>query len=327
MRKTAILSIVLYCVLLGGCGNGNAQAHTVSSQDSKTESQNLSSGDHASESSDTAPVHDSTPRVLIPSADGTDCYGSDTITIDASNTDQGYVMVQYTGTNPKVKLQIVTPEEDTYTYLLSQEQIYEAFPLSGGDGPYSFTVLENVEGDMYSIAFTQDLDVRITNEFLPFLYPNQYVTFTADSEAVAKGEELVKGTHSDLEAITNIYHFVTQTIVYDTEKASSVSYGYLPDIDETLRTQKGICFDYAALTAAMLRSQNIPTRLEVGYAGEAYHAWISSYIDEAGWIDNIIEFNGSSWSLLDPTFAASTDARDLKQFIGDGSNYVVKYYY
>ncbi len=30
---------------------------------------------------------------------------------------------------------------------------------------------------------------------------------------------------------------------------------------------------------------------------------------------------------MDPTFAAGTNSRDLKQFIGDGSNYIVKYYY
>lgn len=322
MRKTAFLSVVLCCTLLCGC----KKAPSDSSQSSSS-ADLAASGSSALGNAGSGSVRDSTPDVLVPSADGTEAYGTDTVSIDISNTDQGYIMVQYTGENKKVKLQITTPEEETYTYLLSQEKIYEAFPLSGGDGPYSFTVLENVEGDMYSIAFEQEADVQIEDEFLPFLYPNQYVSFTADSAAIAKGRELADGAHSDLEAITNIYHFIIKTIVYDTEKASSVSYGYLPDIDETLSSQKGICFDYAALTAAMLRSQKIPTRLEVGYAGEAYHAWISCYVKEVGWIDNIIEFDGSSWSLMDPTFAAGTNSRDLKQFIGDGSNYVVKYYY
>ena len=49
--------------------------------------------------------------------------------------------------------------------------------------------------------------------------------------------------------------------------------------------EKGICFDYAALMTAMLRSQGIPTKLEIGYSGEVYHAWISTYIDEIGWVD------------------------------------------
>ena len=77
----------------------------------------------------------------------------------------------------------------------------------------------------------------------------------------------------------------------------------------------------------MLRSQRIPTKLEVGYSGEAYHAWISTYIADIGWIDKIIEFNGNTWTLMDPTLAASNDRSAVGKYIGDGSNYVVKYSY
>lgn len=79
--------------------------------------------------------------------------------------------------------------------------------------------------------------------------------------------------------------------------------------------------------AAMLRSQNIPTKLEVGYSGDAYHAWISTYIDETGWVDNIIEFDGHDWQIMDPTLAASNDSESVKKYVGDGSHYVVKYSY
>ena len=79
--------------------------------------------------------------------------------------------------------------------------------------------------------------------------------------------------------------------------------------------------------ASMLRSQRIPTHMEVGYAGEVYHAWISTYIQDIGWVNGIIQFDGINWSLMDPTFASSTDAKELKKFIGDGSNYSVKYIY
>lgn len=88
-------------------------------------------------------------------------------------------------------------------------------------------------------------------------------------------------------------------IQYDFDKAASVQSGYLPDIDETLNTKKGICFDYAALMTAMLRVQRIPTKLVVGYAGELYHAWISVYLDGVGWIDNIIYFDGKDWVRMD----------------------------
>lgn len=78
---------------------------------------------------------------------------------------------------------------------------------------------------------------------------------------------------------------------------------------------------------AMLRSQRIPSRLEVGYVGELYHAWISCYIDEIGWVDRIIEFDGHSWSLMDPTLAAGCDRDKVKEYMDDKERYLIKYTY
>ena len=79
--------------------------------------------------------------------------------------------------------------------------------------------------------------------------------------------------------------------------------------------------------AGMLRSQGIPCKLVVGYAGTAYHAWISVYLKEAGWVDKIIEFDGKSWSLMDPTLAANNSRSSVQKYVGDGSKYTVKYVY
>ena len=272
---------------------------------------------------------DSTPKVLVPEASGVTVYPSEVSSVDASNISEGYVMLQYNGNNEKVKFQIKTPDGTEYTYLVTDYGSYSVYPLPGGNGTYTLTLLESVsiEDDMYAISFTQDIDVSITNEFTPFLYPNHYVNFTADSKAVAKGESLAEDCYCDLDVVTNVYNYVIKNIAYDTKKAKDVSYGYTPDVDETMDTGKGICFDYAALMTAMLRTQQIPTKLEVGYAGEAYHAWISCYVDEIGWVDNIIEFDGKNWSLMDPTLAANNKSSDVKKYIGDGSKYVVKYTY
>lgn len=296
--------LLLCCLLLCGC-----------------------SGEKSSGADHSGSPRDNTPQVLTPSADGTTVYQNDYASIDASNVSQGYVMVRYSGSCEKVKVQITGPDENTYTYLLSARNDDTTFPLPAGDGIYTIQVLENVSGDSYAVSLTQEIDVTPENEFLPFLYPNQYVDFTADSKAVAKGSELAADTWNDLEVVRNIYNFVIENISYDTEKAASVSYGYLPDVDATLADGKGICFDYAALMAAMLRSQGIPTKLEIGYAGDAYHSWISCYVDDQGWVDNIIEFNGHEWQLMDPTLAASNDSASVKEYIGDGSHYVVKYSY
>lgn len=299
------LLIAIFCLLLGGC--------SVSSSASRKE--------HS------GPPRDSTPKVLTPSADGVNVYQNDFASIDASNTSQGYVMVKYNGTNEKVKLQITCPDQSCYTYLISDRGAYDTFPLTAGNGSYALQVLENVAGDTYTVSLAQSINVSIEDEFLPFLYPNQYVNFHTDSKAVSKGSDLAKDTYSDLDVVQNIYNYVIKNISYDTEKAQNVSYGYVPDVDDTLSSKKGICFDYAALMTSMLRSQNIPTKLEVGYSGDAYHAWISTYIDDKGWVDDIIQFDGDTWQIMDPTLAATNDSAAVKKYVGDGSHYVVKYTY
>ena len=299
------LLIAIFCLLLGGCSGSSS----------------------ASRKEHSGPPRDSTPRVLTPSADGVTVYQNDFASIDASNTSQGYVMVKYNGTNEKVKLRITCPDQSCYTYLISDRGAYDTFPLTAGNGSYALQVLENVAGDTYTVSLAQSINVNIEDEFLPFLYPNQYVNFHTDSKAVSKGSDLAKDTYSDLDVVQNIYNYVIKNISYDTEKAQNVSYGYVPDIDDTLSSKKGICFDYAALMASMLRSQNIPTKLEVGYSGDAYHAWISTYIDDKGWVDDIIQFNGNTWQIMDPTLAATNDSAAVKKYIGDGSHYVVKYTY
>ena len=201
------------------------------------------------------------------------------------------------------------------------------FPLPGGDGSYLLTVYENISGDEYAVAFFQALEVSIADPLKPYLYPNQYVDFNESSQAVSLASSLASQATGELDVVASVYHYVIENISYDEELAQNVSYGYLPDVDATLADGKGICFDYAALMTAMLRSQQIPARLEVGYSGELYHAWISVYTKEAGWIDDIICFDGESWSLMDPTLAAGNSAQNVKKYIGDGSRYTVKYTY
>ena len=137
----------------------------------------------------------------------------------------------------------------------------------------------------------------------------------------------MSNAHDDLEAIISVYSYVVSNITYDFDKAENVQSGYVPNVDEIVEAKTGICLDYAAVMASMLRSQKIPTRLEVGYAGDAYHAWISTYVEDKGWVNGMIQFDGQNWSIMDPTFAANVGEKDLKNFIGDGDNYVTKYVY
>ena len=232
------------------------------------------------------------------------------------------------GSNPKIKVQITKSGSTTYTYDLNNSGVYEVFPLSEGSGSYQVKVFENVSGNQYSQAFSQDVSANITNEFGPFLYPNQYVNFNAASAAVQTGAAVCAGSADQVAVVADIYNYVITNITYDTAKAASVQSGYLPNVDVVLAQKKGICFDYAALMTAMLRSQDIPTKLVVGYTGNLYHAWINVYLDGQGWVDNVIYFDGHDWKLMDPTFASSgNQSEEIMKYIGNGSNYQGKYSY
>lgn len=271
-------------------------------------------------------LRDNTPYCHVPTADGLEETHNEYASIDYSNAAEGYFMARYTGTCPKVKMQVKGSNSVTYTYNLNSSE-YEAFPLSAGNGSYEITILENVFDTNYVICLTATIDVTLSNEFGPYLYPNQYCTFNSASRTVALAQELAEPANTDLDVIANVYNYVIESISYDYDKAATVPSGYIPNVDAVLESGTGICLDYAAVMTSMLRSQRIPTRLEVGYAGDLYHAWISAYIPDVGWVNGIVQFDGKNWELMDPTLASMVEENELKDFISDESNYVVKYVY
>lgn len=280
-------------------------------------------------------TRNNTPIILKPQADGETTIGNNKITFDLSHSTDGYVMVKYTGNNPKVKVMILTPTGD-YPYTYNVHKGYNVYPLTGGDGSYNFSAYENISGSNYSQLFNEFQEIVIDDEYKPFLYPNQYVHFDKNSKIVKMGEELAKSADTDLDVVSYIYDYVIHNVTYDDHKAEKIKQGeltdYLPNVDEILEKKTGICFDFAAVMTAMLRTQNIPTRMTTGYVtvdgNTIYHAWLSVYIKNIGWIDDIIQFDGKNWSMMDPTFIAdgqnSSTARD---FVKDKNNYMEKFLY
>ncbi len=265
-------------------------------------------------------------NVLTPTAPGTSVTGNDYVSVDISNNSEGYIVVTYKGSSTNVKFQITGPGQSAYTYKIATG-VATVMPLTGGSGSYKLGCYEGIGGNQYAVVYTENVTFNITNTFGPYLYPNQYVNFNSNSKVVTKAASLVSGCDTDLEAVEAVYHYVVKNFTYDYDKAATVSSGYLPVVDTVLDSKTGICFDYAAVMASMLRSQNIPTRLEIGYAGDAYHAWISVYVKDKGWIDGIIKFDGKNWTLMDPTFASTSSSKETKDFITNKSNYTVKYMY
>jgi transglutaminase-like putative cysteine protease len=323
-----LLTLVLLGSLLTGCGQTEAQA--TSSGEEPVYVDAVTTEDAQIE--DEAVALAAAPAVslsLMPEASGTLVEKNNKAEIDYSNTADGYVMVRYTAaSSKKLKVQVKGPSGTTYTYNIGVSKNWTTFPLSDGNGSYKVTVYENISGTKYATVLSKTLSAAMSDQFAPFLRPNQYVNYENAPNTVAKAQKISEGLSEPLDKVKAVYEYVVKNLTYDKTKASSVKSGYLPVLDSVLKAKTGICFDYASLMTAMLRSQNVPCKLIVGYAGTAYHAWISVYSPEDGWIDGAIYFDGTTWQRMDPTFASSgKQSASIMKYIGDGTNYTAKYIY
>ena len=261
------------------------------------------------------------------SAPGTAGEYCENAAIDYSNASDGYVMACFTApvTN-KIKVQLVGPQNDTYTYTLTP-QVWAAFPLSEGSGEYTLSIFYEVAGGRYAMILSAVFDAQLKDEFAPFLRPNQYVNYAYAPNTVLTAEAIVTGIDDTLEKVKAVYDFVIGHLTYDNELAATVESGYVPDLDADLASGKGICFDYASMMAGMLRSVGVPSKLVLGYAGTVYHAWLSVFVEGTGWVDNVVYFDGVDWQRMDPTFADAEDKKAAARYIGDGTNYISKFFY
>lgn len=249
---------------------------------------------------------------------GNDCA------IDTSCLAEGYVGAAATSSS-RLKFQ-VSKGEMSYNYDLPGDNTPIVVPLNMGDGPYNFRVMQNTSGNNYVELFSVIENVKLNSDVAPFLVPNMFVDYDESSAVTAKARELAQGCANQADIVRNIYEWVVDNITYDHDKAAQLAEvtGYVPNPDETLASGTGICFDYASLGAAMLRSLGIPCKVVTGYVSpdNVYHAWNMVYID-GEWVSVEISIKPNDWSRVDLTFAASGAAST----IGDGTSYTDRYTY
>ncbi|MDD7219015.1 MAG: transglutaminase-like domain-containing protein [Clostridia bacterium] len=293
------IAVLILCLSLSGCG---------------------SSGNSSTEPPSYSPL-----KVLIPESPGKKTIGYSPLILDISNIDQGYLTARSEAEDQKMNVQLTAEDGVIYSYFINPGE-NAVIPFTNGSGTYQVCCYQQVSNSQYAALFADTLDVKLDNEFFPFLYPNQYVNFSPDSQASKLALSIVPEDTSDINALQALYDYVVKNVTYDYDLAENVNTGYLPDVDRTLKTGKGICFDYASLMTAMLRSRDIPCKLQIGYAGSVKHAWIDVYIRSRGWVDKAIEFSGESWSRLDPTFDSnSEDKETVQEYIKDSDNYIVQF--
>lgn len=218
--------------------------------------------------------------------------GNGGLFVDTLTANRGYVTAGYVGSESgygRLKFQ-VRHGDRVYNYDFNYKP--RAYPINMGSGDYLFRFMERVEGNTYAEVKSVSKRVKLTSATVPYSMPSVYCDYDVDGPCVRMARLLCATCKTDLEALNAVCKWTSKSIVYDYDKAKrlSGSSGYVPSPDQTITSRRGVCFDYASVTAAMLRSVGIPCKVVVGYVDDVYyHAWVSAYV-------------GERWRRRDPTF-------------------------
>ena len=250
------------------------------------------------------------PSAIMPATfDASQAVTVNDCAIDISHCAQGYIGAAGKSSQ-RLKLQ-VSCGQMSYNYDVPQNGMAIIVPVNMGDGLYNISLLENVGGSQYVPVVSTSTNVVLANEFAPYVRPNVFCDYTEKSACVQKARELAANADNEGDVARAIYQWMVNTIKYDDAKAKELSGkgGYVPDPDETLTSEMGICFDYASLAAAMFRSLGIPCQIVTGNVApeDVYHAWNMIYLDGA-WRSVLITVDPDEWTRIDLTFAASETA-------------------
>ena len=186
-----------------------------------------------------------------------------------------------------LKLQVISGDE-TIVYNLKGDGSNEDFSLQFGNGRYTARIMQNAQGDEYFAVKAKSFDVKMADENDAFLNSIQNVFWNYEMPPIKDVRKIVAGAFAGPEkdlrysCVRYLYAYIVKHIKYDSDKLKNLSFDYVPDIVQTYEREKGICYDYSSLFAAMLRSAGIPAKLVKGYADyapDSYHAWNEVFVD------------------------------------------------
>ncbi len=232
------------------------------------------------------------------------------------NAKDGTVTVDYKAADYAEYKVLIQKDNAKYAYNLFEE--HTVFPLQMGSGNYKVFICQKAAGNKYRVVTSASKEVEV-DEMSLYKTSIQNISWDAKSESTKLAQRLSLGKLSELDKFNGVYDYVVEKITYDFLKAEKLRnmVRYLPSNAETLKNQKGICYDYSSLTASMLRSLDIPTKLMEGkstYTSE-YHAWNEVYLD-------------GKWVVVDTTIDAQLIRNhQTAEYSKSAANYApVKYY-
>lgn len=205
----------------------------------------------------------------------------------------GKILIGYTGLDDEavVILEKITEDITRYknTYIVDKgtDEI-ASFTYGAGEYIIKLGLLDKYDTSKVKILEEYRLKVEL-NDTKPFTGKGYYTKYGKEIEGLVVSTD----TESRLEFVERVYKYVKNSINYNYDLANLITSGkiiiYKPKLEDILSTQKGICLDYASLMASILKYNDIPVKVCIGYneSGD-YHAWVDVYI------------NGE-WKVFDPT--------------------------
>ena len=218
-------------------------------------------------------------------------------TADASNgveindNKNGTVTVTYSGSDMG-KIAVTVKKDganNQYNYFIDDSSVAVDIPLTSGNGIYKVSVLKHIQDSKYSPLSSEEVQLELEDSNAAFLTSNEMLQWNAKNAAIKKANKLVKKQKNQNGKAKALYKYLVKNYHYDYDKYADNSSGklayYTPDINDTYKTKKGICYDMSALTASMMRSVGIKTKMVTGYPkseyfnGSQYHAWNKYYVN------------------------------------------------
>lgn len=232
-------------------------------------------------------------------------YSQSTYSLAINN--MGYLDVASENYGDNMRI-LVEKGSNKYNYPLNMDK--ESIPLQFGNGNYSVKILENIQGKRYRVVSKKDVFLDACGNEI-FLNSTQPVYWDKSKGISNLAKTITKDSHSEREKVEKVYDYILKNIEYDNHKIEYIKDTYVPDIMDTINSKKGICYDYSATFAGLLRSLGIPTKLIKGYKNDlkSYHAWNEVLID-------------NTWYIIDTTYDTplQNSSKDVKM-IKEASQY------
>ena len=263
------------------------------------------------------------------------------LTINTNTQSSGYIEVMYTDPNAfdiRVKLKSTKKGQTNESCFWLQTHFENSpitikAPLVYGNGQYTLTVnsyMKGITGAFYTEKASLDINATNVNEQKAFTLSAGEVIFNSNMQFIKKANEIAATCSNDFEKVSKIYDWLTNYLNYGSKEYTALG-SYKCDIEKIYNNGSGVCYDFAVVLAAMLRSQGIPCKTVFGYyshINDTGHVWNEVYVPSSGSItSDKMSITGNKWCRLDPTYSWNHTGKEAISFINDSSNYIWRYYY